>query len=202
MTKEQRNELFKQHGVTKEEVKEMFHRLQRQNYFANAIYYANYKFKELAEHDYEEIINKVKEEKEILAVERIVTDNENRENDFETYIYNKLINGETNFSENDIEKLVDNYSFKNIEGDSGRWTQYIQSICDIKGILVAVDWEKGLTEYQENYYGNTPYFVKPETKTIIITEYHESDHMHSVNEINQETESELEEELDNDFDLD
>ena len=83
----------------------------------------------------------------------------------------KLKSGDK-LSEREIKTLVyDGVEVDEIEGDSGRWTQGVQTIIDIDGELWAIDWDRGLTEYQENEFYNQPYRVVKREKQIIVTEY-------------------------------
>lgn len=84
---------------------------------------------------------------------------------------NKLKSGDK-LSEREIKTLVyDGVEVDEIEGDSGRWTQGVQTIIDIDGELWAIDWDRGLTEYQENEFYNQPYRVVKREKKIVVTEY-------------------------------
>ena len=84
---------------------------------------------------------------------------------------NKLKSGDK-LSEREIKTLVyDGVEVDEIEGDSGRWTQGVQTIIDIDGELWAIDWYRGLTEYQENEFYNQPYRVVKREKQIVVTEY-------------------------------
>lgn len=65
-------------------------------------------------------------------------------------------------------------------GDSGRWTQYVKTIVKLpknpdseeySDDLWCIDWERGLTECQENEYYEQPYRVVACTKTIEVIEY-------------------------------
>ena len=55
-----------------------------------------------------------------------------------------------------------------ITGDIGRWNQWITTIIQIEDKLFAIDWLRGLTEYQENSFFDQPYEV--ERKTRVVTE--------------------------------
>lgn len=57
------------------------------------------------------------------------------------------------------------------EGKERQWTRDITTVFDIGGNLWAIDWDRGLTEYQDSAYNNQPYRVKRRTKTITIEEY-------------------------------
>lgn len=75
-------------------------------------------------------------------------------------------------SEGELKTLVyDGVEVDEIEGDSGRWHRSVQTIIDIDGELWEIDWDRGLTEYQENEFYNQPHRVVKREKQIIITEY-------------------------------
>lgn len=66
------------------------------------------------------------------------------------------------------------------EGDEGRWTRCISTIMRLPNPenmdeflddLWCLDWERGLTEHQENIYSYQPYRVEAFTRTITITDY-------------------------------
>ena len=86
-------------------------------------------------------------------------------------IENKIINGE---ELNEYERKmcawgeVGEYVDEE-EGDSGRWTEYMSTIFEVGGQLYCINWEKGLTECQENEYWEQPYKVKREEKVVTTT---------------------------------
>ena len=83
----------------------------------------------------------------------------------------KLKSGEE-LDESELKTLVfDGVEVDRIEGDSGRWTQHVQSILDIDGDLWAISWQRGLTECQDNEFYNQPYKVVKQEKQIVVTEY-------------------------------
>lgn len=55
-----------------------------------------------------------------------------------------------------------------IELDSGRWTQGMQTIFKINEQLYCIYWERGLTECQDNEYWEQPY--KVERKEEVVTQ--------------------------------
>lgn len=60
-----------------------------------------------------------------------------------------------------------------IENDTGRWTTYMTTVFKIGDRYFAIDWDRGLTECQENEYCSQPVEVtKREYKrTIMVTEW-------------------------------
>lgn len=78
----------------------------------------------------------------------------------------KLKKGEK-LNEREINTLVwDSVMVDEIEGDSGRWTQHIGTIIEIDGELWRIDWERGLTELQEDEFWDQPYRVKKIEKAV------------------------------------
>lgn len=53
------------------------------------------------------------------------------------------------------------------EGDDDRWYRYMSTISKLDDTYVVTNWEKGLTEYQDNEYDENPIIVtKIETEEI------------------------------------
>lgn len=59
------------------------------------------------------------------------------------------------------------------EGEKHRWTQSMTTIFKIDEQYYALEWEQGLTEYQENEFWEQPYKVKKveEVITTTVTRY-------------------------------
>lgn len=55
-----------------------------------------------------------------------------------------------------------------IEGDSGRWTQSMDTIIRVGDDLWCIPWESGITECQENEFYQQPYRV--ERKERVVTQ--------------------------------
>lgn len=83
----------------------------------------------------------------------------------------KIDNGET-LTEKELSYFAED-AIANIEGDEHRWTRDMKSIVQSNERLFAVDWDRGLTESQENMYYNQPYEVRKVTKKVVkeIIEY-------------------------------
>lgn len=90
----------------------------------------------------------------------------------EDNLLSRLLNGAKDFTERELSELTE-YTIDTIEGESGRWTQQIESIIEVDGRLFSIDWDCGLTEYQESSFDNQPIEVKlvEEVKTIKIKNY-------------------------------
>lgn len=59
------------------------------------------------------------------------------------------------------------------EGSEGRWTRGMSTVFEVKGRFFIIDWERGLTELQENEFYKQPYEVVGECheKTIVVTNW-------------------------------
>ena len=198
MTKEERKAYFSSLGYSKEDIKLMIGTLAERGVFVNGKDLHEVRLRDLNERDFTEIVNQYtsygenKFEKALTnhftkldstlqtafqtengnKTDRFVEDKSLHDNDFAQWVLDKLDSGNQNdIAEKDLQKLVWNYEKDRVEGDSGRWTKSVQSICELKGRLVAVDWQEGLTECQENEFYDVPYYVKAVEKTVVITEY-------------------------------
>lgn len=80
------------------------------------------------------------------------------------------------FTEDELEKIIyegiEEYEFiKTARGEDHRWQREMTEIFRIGDRYFAIDWMKGLTEYQDDAFDSQPYEVKPVEKTVIVTEY-------------------------------
>ena len=88
-------------------------------------------------------------------------------------IVDKILTGKC-LTDEEVEFIADaglcDYFVTEEEGDNGRWEQPMTTILKINDRYFAIDWERGLTEMQENgYYSQVAQEVVPVTRTI--TEY-------------------------------
>lgn len=75
-------------------------------------------------------------------------------------------------NEDDLKTLVQfGQVVDRIEGEEHRWTRDMTTIIEIDGELYAIEWDRGLTEYQENLYCSQPYRVVRKEKQITVTYY-------------------------------
>lgn len=58
-----------------------------------------------------------------------------------------------------------------IEGDRGRWTMGMTTVFECDGRTFAIDWNSGLTEYQEDEFYNQPYEVEFQEETITVRKW-------------------------------
>lgn len=61
----------------------------------------------------------------------------------------KIDNHEDLFSQ-DYWEMIDNYSIYSDEGEDGRWTRYMYNLIKLGDRYFEINWQKGLTEMQEN----------------------------------------------------
>ena len=53
--------------------------------------------------------------------------------------------------------------------DNRRWTRGVSSILELCGHLFELDWDEGLTEYQDDVFFDQPYEVVKEEKQVMTT---------------------------------
>ena len=77
------------------------------------------------------------------------------------------------FSEEEIENMFyDLEEYEEHSYDKGRWTMPMTTIFRVGDRFIGVDWEAGLTEYQENSYENQPYEVFPKQEQVVVTRWY------------------------------
>ena len=83
------------------------------------------------------------------------------------------IDNYNSLSVSELRTLVYGYSILNENGDCGRWTMSVHSIVHLKDRYFAIDWERGLTENQDDEFWYQPVEVVPHTyeKTVTVTEW-------------------------------
>lgn len=87
----------------------------------------------------------------------------------------KLLN--KSFTEEELEDLAwcdvdaDVEMITQEAGEQHRWTQDVSTIFEFEGKYYSLDWDKGLTECQENGFYTQPYQVEKEVKTIEVTNW-------------------------------
>jgi hypothetical protein len=81
----------------------------------------------------------------------------------------KLLGGER-LNENEISELLwEGCVVYQEEGENRRWTRGVTSVIELNARFFCINWEEGLTEYQENSYYDQPYEVRKVTETKTIT---------------------------------
>lgn len=88
---------------------------------------------------------------------------------WEERIIKRLKEGDE-LSESEIREVL--WSFDQVyeeEGEDRRWSKSMLTVVNIDGELYAIEWEKGLTENQENSFWEQPYPVELKEEEITIT---------------------------------
>lgn len=57
-------------------------------------------------------------------------------------------------SEEEIERIIFDYSIDSEDIDESRWSMYTHSIVKLNNRTFRVEWERGLTECQDNYFNS------------------------------------------------
>ena len=84
------------------------------------------------------------------------------------------LNKHEDLEEYEIENLVYNYNIHEEIDDRGRWEDYMFTVVEVEGRYFGINWNRGLTEQQEDSFMDQPYEVKKKTitKTITVDEWH------------------------------
>lgn len=93
------------------------------------------------------------------------------ENSFEREMLEKIVKGER-LTERELSSLVyEGEEVDEIEGEDTRWTRCMTTVINLCGKNVAIDWQKGLTECQENEFYDQPYFVEKKERTVVVVDW-------------------------------
>lgn len=93
------------------------------------------------------------------------------EDSFEREMLQKIKNGER-LSECELSTLVyEGDEVDEIAGGDTRWTRCMTTVINLCGTNVAIDWQKGLTECQDNEFYDQPYFVEKKERTVVVTDW-------------------------------
>lgn len=91
---------------------------------------------------------------------------------YEKNFLEKFDNGHV-FSEEEIENMFyDLEEYEQKSYDKERWTMPMTTIFKVGNRFFCVEWEAGLTEYQENSYENQPYEVFPRREHIVVNRWY------------------------------
>lgn len=91
---------------------------------------------------------------------------------YEAEVLKKIRNKE-DFTQEEIESLF--YMLEQVDEkkyDKRRWYIPVETIFKVKDTYILLEWDEGLTEYQDNVYDFNPYEVYYKEKTIIVKEWH------------------------------
>ena len=76
------------------------------------------------------------------------------------------------FTETEVRELIYEGNFVDeIEGNDHRWDREVTTIIEVDGRYFAIDWRRGLTECQENWFDNQPREVTKTTRMVEVTEW-------------------------------
>lgn len=89
----------------------------------------------------------------------------------ELLVLEKIDNAEE-LSSRDMLDILDLYTVSVEEGETLRWTKDMRSIIQLKNRYFCIEWQQGLTEYQEDIFDKQPYEVKKVEKMIKVCEWH------------------------------
>lgn len=83
------------------------------------------------------------------------------------------LDNEENLTDEELSKLVYNYSISEEDIEQGRWTMSTYTVCKLADRYFGIDWQRGLTEYQDDSFPYPPKEVKKHTyeKTVTVTEW-------------------------------
>ena len=84
----------------------------------------------------------------------------------------KKIRSNESFTEEEIVSLFDRLQEVDEKRyDRDRWWTPIETIFKVKDTYILLEWNEGLTEYQENEYDFNPYEVYYVERTIVVKEW-------------------------------
>lgn len=180
-TKKEIDEYCKESGYTRTQLSKAYDEAKEVNPIIKKFDEMGITWNKMAIHQIEELIGlkertlqKQKELEEAKAkesAERTKKEEEKKyyEDHIEEILLNKLLNKEA-LKENELIYLIDNYEIETeYSKENNRWTRNVRTIISIGDKYYAIEWQEGLTEYQENVYDCQPYEVTKGEKTIVIT---------------------------------
>lgn len=77
----------------------------------------------------------------------------------ESTVIGKIDNKEE-LSEREIIRLINEYTISEQKGEEFRWAVSIKSIVKLMGRYFCIEWQRGLTEYQDDSFNEQPYEVE------------------------------------------
>lgn len=114
------------------------------------------------------------EEEKMAALEKEEKDKEYYQEHMDEILVNKIDSGES-LTEKEIRDFLweCGEDVCDINGSCGRWMMSMRTIKRVCGRYWEIDWQKGLTEYQENEIDEQPFEVKKHEyeKKIVVTEW-------------------------------
>lgn len=84
----------------------------------------------------------------------------------------RRIDSKENFEEDELSELLWRLDeAERIQYDDDRWTRPVSSILRIGERFFQLNWDKGLTEYQEDYFDEQPFEVSFTEKVVVEKEW-------------------------------
>ena len=82
-------------------------------------------------------------------------------------IYNGKILTEEELRESSLECDIVTTEY----GENRRWSRSARTIIKINDKLFCIEWDQGLTEYQEDHFGEQPYEVEEIENVVVVKNY-------------------------------
>lgn len=86
----------------------------------------------------------------------------------------KILSGERLTEEELLDTVFGFPQEKELYHGSGRWNDHIETIIKVGDKLFSIDWERGSTEMQENFFHSQPVEVVRKERTVVETYYEPS----------------------------
>lgn len=182
-TKEERKEILKELGVTKDDMKRFWDECVEVNWKIRMLDQQGQTWKDLTPYAMRQLptlkeatlasqAEKAEEERTAAEKAKEKEDREYYTNHFEELMVKKIDNGE-DLTEKELRSLVYEYTVFTEEGDDHRWVRDVTTIVELCGRNFEIDWYKGLTEMQEDEFYDQPFEVEKieYEKTITVTEW-------------------------------
>lgn len=185
-TKKDINAWLKRENITMAEVDELWDELKETNTIAKMLTRQGQTWRNLSitaiekipaqrERDLDFINKKAEEEREILTkAEQARIDKEYYQNNFQQIMVEKIDKNEE-LTGKELRELVWGYSDEVDRGENRRWSCTVLNLWTYNGRSFIIEWDNGLTEYQDDVFHKQPYEVKVvESKKmveVIHTEY-------------------------------
>lgn len=182
-TKEERKEILKELGVTKDDMKRFWDECVEVNWKIRMLDQQGQTWKDLTPYAMRQLptlkeatlaskAEKAEEERTAAEKAKEKEDKEYYADHFEELMVKKIDNGE-NLTERELRSLVYEYEISSEEGGDHRWVRDMSTVVELCGRTFEIDWYKGLTEMQEDEFYDQPFEVEKREyeKTITVTEW-------------------------------
>lgn len=182
-TQKEINQWLKESGLTKEQVNEMWKDLESTNRVVKSLIACGQSWEEMnisaiksiptqKQKDLYSAKKKKDEEAEKIAKEKAEEEKRKYYNEHFLEIMVSKIDAGENLTERELEKF--RWYGNDVEyGENRRWSRTVTTEVEYDGRFFIINWEEGLTEFQENWFYDQPYEVEKitETQTVVATKY-------------------------------